>query len=258
MGILLVSLFAAFVPSSSAQGLGLFRLTPQLSLDIKNPNATVGIVPADPKPTIIELDVNYMITGILSGSAQSRFNSAGIMAQIQISVGDIPDYCNAFVMQQTVQARIRNAFESATPTPNLRVTFLEHAPLMAEVKVPITLTATVAPAFPYSVENIDRTFYVPVAAAYIPIIDAVPKDTFKEVNPGEIAVFEIELENKGNAETEFRFDLSEVPDGWTASIIAQTKIPSATLGGNSKKIVRFEIRPPYGFGQHLHSKNLEH
>jgi hypothetical protein len=250
MSIFVLGSFTALASTGSAQSFGIFRYTSDLNFGYDASKA-VNIIPADPNGSIIDLYISYQISGILSELAKTRFNNAGINAQIQLSVGEIPSYCNAILTSQLAFIKIDNSFQTAIPNPQLHVTLLEDAPLLAEVKIPINLRATVAPAFPYSIEEMERTFTVSTYAAYIPIIDVIPTRNLMEVPPGQIAAFELECENKGNAETEFLFNVKELPSGWTASMISNTKISP-----NSKKTVSVEITAPYDFGYHDQLKNI--
>jgi len=255
MGIILVGLFAAMASPTSAQGLGIFAFRPVLSINIDNPEDTAGIIPADPNGKVLEVTVLYQINGLLAQIAAPRLDSAGD-AHISVSLGEYPDYCNIYLLTQDLFIDISHEQTPSDYPIQMRVTFLENAPLLAVVNIPLILDAAVQPAFPYRVEDIKVTKIISVSAAYVPIIDAVPQQTQKEVAPGNIAEFKIDIENKGNAETQFVFELSEVPDGWTASIISQAKISSAALGGNAKKTVSLQVRPPYQFGYHDYEEQL--
>ncbi|MCJ7571603.1 MAG: hypothetical protein MUO82_06980, partial [Candidatus Thermoplasmatota archaeon] len=257
IGVILIGLFATMVPLSSAQGLnlGIFTFNPVLSINIDNPEDTAGIIPADPMGKVVKVTVFYQINGLLAQIAAPRLDNAGD-AHISVSLGEHPAYCNVYLLTQDIFIPISHEQKSSEVPISMRVTFLENAPLLAQVDIPLILTASVQPAFPYRVEDITVTKIVAVSAAYVPIIDAVPQETQKEVAPGDIAEFKIDLENKGNAETQFVFDLTEVPAGWTASIISQVKISSAAVGGNSKKTVILQVRPPYQFGYHDEEKQI--
>jgi hypothetical protein len=255
MGVIIVSLFVAMVPTISAQGLGIFSFRPVLSINIDNPEDTSGIIPADPDGKVVRVTVLYQINGLLAQIAAPRLNNAGD-AHISVTLGEYPDYCNIYLLTQDLFIDISHEQTPSDYPIQLRITFLENAPLLAVVNVPLILKAEVQPAFPYRVEDIEVTKTISVSAAYVPIIDAVPQQTQREVAPGDIAEFKIDLENKGNAETQFVFDLSEVPEGWTASIISQAKISSAAVGGNAKKTVSLQVRPPYQFGYHDEEKQI--
>jgi hypothetical protein len=255
IGVILIGLILSMAPSSSAQSLGIFTFRPVISINIDNPEDTSGIIPADPVGKTVEVSVYYQINGLLASMADQRLDSAGD-AHISVSTGPVPEYCNIYLLTQDLFIPISSEQTKSEVPIKMRVTFLETAPLLAVVNIPLILEATVQPAFPWRVEDITVEKVISVSAAYVPIIDAVPQQTFKEVSPGDIAEFKIDLENKGNAETEFVFDLSQVPEGWTASIISQTKIASAALGGNAKKTVSLQIRPPYQFGWHDEERQI--
>ncbi|MCX6666665.1 MAG: hypothetical protein NTV74_00260 [Euryarchaeota archaeon] len=244
MGILLVSLSAAFITSSSASGLGIFRLTPNLQFSYDPTNA-YNIVPADPNGSNIALYIQYQITGIFAETATKRFGTNGINAKVQITVGSVPNYCSVDLPNQDVDIEISNKYVKADPVPMLHVTFSENAPMTQRVGIPIHLKATVSPAFPWSVDLIEEDYSVWVSPAYIPLINVIPTNNFIETSPGEKATVGIECQNQGNQLTEVRYDVIEKPEGWSVGIIASTKISP-----NAKETVNLDIRPSYAFGWH--------
>jgi hypothetical protein len=250
VGLLFISIFIALAPSSSAQEQGLFKFEPYLEMNILNTEDTVGIVPADPIDTTIKLDFRYKIAGILGSWAQNVYERYSVDARLQISLGEIPSYCSAYLFKQSTSVPITTDFLSADDEITMGVRFLKEAPQQQTVSIPVHVKAAPTSAFPFTTLGVEEIFYVPVTPTYIPIIDAYPKKDLLEVAPGEIAVFEIDLENQGNQLTEFRFVDLDFPDGWTAAIVSETKIDSAQLGGESKKTVRLQVTPPYNFGYH--------
>jgi hypothetical protein len=98
--------------------------------------------------------------------------------------------------------------------------------------------------------DITRDIPITIDAEYLPIISVNPLGQLQEVSPGEIATFDIEIENQGNAKTEVKFNVLDPPEGWSVTIPSSTKLESKLYGGNPKKIVKLLVQPPYGFGYH--------
>jgi len=254
LGILLFSSLAVFTTNGSAAGLGLFNLKSEVTFSYDSSKA-YGIIPADQTGATISLYIQYQIQGILSQMAARVYKAYGLetAAQIEISVGSFPEstYCSASIITQSVQAPIGPSFKPTTVTPAVHVVFLANAPYLAQVNVPVIIKATAPPAFPFRIDPVEKTYYVSVSAAYIPIIDVTPSPIFQETPPGNIAFFNIVCDNKGNGETEFKFDVQNVPEGWSVGIVN-----SVLVSPNTQKTVSLEIRTPYGFGYHDDQKDI--
>lgn len=250
IGILLVSLSAAIVPSSSAKGFGIFELTPYLQFNYDTTNVD-NIIPDNPNGSKIDLHIFYQISGLLASFGVKRL-AAEQKVQINIQIGQIPDYCMASLTQQTVYATPAIDFANGEAGPTqLKVTFTKNAPYPASVNIPIIVTATVAPAFPWSVKPITQTYYITVSAGYLPIIDVTPNPKYLETSPGSLATIGIGCENIGNGETEFRFEIVDMPAGWTAQMI-----DSKFISANAKESLSLQVRGPIGFGYHDETETI--
>lgn len=92
---------------------------------------------------------------------------------------------------------------------------------------------------------------LPFTVGYYPLLSvSTPDSNVKDINPDETASFNIELENRGNGNTEAISKVMDIPEGWTAEIITSTLLGSNLLGGNTKKTLSLKIKSPYGFGYH--------
>ena len=78
----------------------------------------------------------------------------------------------------------------------------------------------------------------------------IPEGTVKKIGPLDIAKFDIEIENMGNAKTTVICNAINLPEGWVASVDQETIIETGIGGNNPKKTVSLAIQPPYGFGYH--------
>ena len=254
MGILLVSLSAAFVPSSSAAGFGLLSPTPSLQFTY-DPANTQNILPDNPTGSWIDLSVAYQIEGLLSKFAVNSYgpNRANVKAEIQFTIGAVPSYCNAYVQPQTTKARVAQSYTDGTADDQVRlhVSFTKDVPYMQSVSIPITATATVPSVFPFSISEKSKTITVTVTSAYLPIIDITPDPKYLETTPGGLATFGIQCDNKGNGETEFQFEIMDIPEGWSAQIVDQKMISA-----NTKEPITLQVRGPIGFGYHDETQTL--
>ena len=104
----------------------------------------------------------------------------------------------------------------------MHISFTEKAPAFVPATVVIEMYSHEISNFFYKIEDVTRTAEISFIPDYIPIIDATPKSTYKEISPGKIVTFDIDLENLGNAKTEFVFNVIDIPKGWSASILSNT------------------------------------
>ncbi len=84
----------------------------------------------------------------------------------------------------------------------------------------------------------------------------MPRSTIKEIKPGEIVIFYIDLENLGNAQTEFIFRVTKVPMGWSASIPSNIKVGKRLENQSTKETVELRIQPHFDFGYHNEQEDI--
>jgi len=246
IGILLVSLSAAIVPSSSAAGI--FKQTPYMQFIYDSKNAD-NIIPDNLNGSKIPITISYKIASMFAGLAVNRLKAQDVQINIQIGHDQLPSYCMASVKPQVIY--VTPSIDFVEATTELKVTFTKNAPFPASVNIPIIVTASLAPAFPWSVETLTQTYFVTVSAGYIPIIGVTPDPKYLETSPGSIATFGIDCANIGNGETDFQFEVVDVPAGWNAQIVDSKYIPP-----NSKETLALQVRGPIGFGYHDETETI--
>jgi len=244
IGILLFSIFAAFIPSVSA----LIPSTPVLKLEPVNVEDLTPLVNIK-QPVKIEIKVTYSVTGPFSSIVTSSFETQNVVAPIGLSVVDPGLGISASVEPNVLQPKIKASGETFD-TAILSVTFTEYVIGKLDVPITIKMEAQKVSGFLFHIEGLTQTGTITIAPQYSPIIYVLPADTLYEVTPGEVLNIPIYLENLGNDKTRFILGVDDLPEGWVASINTDIVVDSAIAGGNNKETVMLSVMPPYNFGYH--------
>jgi hypothetical protein len=236
--LVLVSFFIILIPTSSA---ALFGMTSNVKMNYKI-TENMKVVPLSGQLSV-PINVSYQIEGVFAKAWEGLLGS--LTATVDIRVKETPQWATALVTPNVVTPDISTTWKSEEAY--VHISFDATAQANDPVVIIIEMTASA----PISrIRSVTKSFEISFTPTFLPIIDVNPKTVYKEVSPGEIAVFDIELENLGNAETEFLFTVTEVPKTWTASIVSNTKVDSTLAGGSGKKTVTLSVTPPYDFGYH--------
>ena len=243
MGILLVSLFVAFIPSTSA---ALFGNDADVKMTYDAIAASNKVVPLSGEITI-PINISTQVQGLFANILVPILSNRGVTTSVDLSVKNSPPWATARVSPNVVNPKISTSWTGEEAY--VHVSFNVDSPAHETAIFTIEMHASVPGAFG-RVREVTKTAEIAFVPSYLPIIDATPQSTYKEMSPGEILTFNIDLENLGNAETEFLFSVIDVPDGWSASIISNTKVGSRVDGNDPTKTVQLFVQAPYGFGYH--------
>ncbi len=243
MGILIVSIFASFIPSTSA---GILTTDIDVKMNYDAVAASNKVVPLQGE-VIIPIDISIQIQGVFANMYQNLFQGR-TSASVDLSIGSTPSWASALVTPNVVNPEI-SATWGESEEAYVHISFSENAPAHMALVIVLNMHASV-PGSLGLVKEVDKTAEISFTPSYLPIIDATPKITFKEISPGEIAEFVIDLKNLGNAETEFMFWTENVPNDWAATIPASKIVTSAIGGGDPTDTVILVVQPPYNFGYH--------
>lgn len=250
MGILLISVFVSLVPSTSAR---LLTSTVDVKMEYDASAASNNIIPLVDQ-LIIPINISTQIQGVFA-KLYERILEGRTSASVDLSVGQTPSWASAMISPNVVTPDISSTW-GAPQQAYVYISFDETAPANMPLVIEIQMHAYV-PGSLGLIQDATKSADIQFTPAFLPIIDATPKSTYKEINPGDIVTFDIDLENLGNAETEFLFSVVSVPDGWSASIISNTKVGSRVDGKDPTKTVQLFVQPPYGFGYHNERKDIK-
>ena len=250
MMTLSVGIFTVCMPTTSAGPIMNFldkayNCNSVVNIEYDNNAARSTFLPVDMVKEI-PLTIRYRVTGLFAEEIPLYYQGGEAYNFIYMSVEKTPDWCTA-----SVQPSVIFAFPRAEGTTNsalLSVYVSEDAYAFSEG------TIAVKADIPRRMGAIlGGTFYqnITFTPGYLPNLKLnTPDGTSKLMGPGGTAGFRIDVENLGNADTKLNCSISDLPEGWTASISSDTVIGSKAYGTNPKKTIQFVVQPPYGFGYH--------
>ncbi len=250
-GVLLFSLFAVFIPSSSA---GPVKIKPLIN--VTYPTAEENLIPLS-GALEIPLYTTFALTGPLASIVEKRSLLKNTAIQIELKVVSTEDWCEASISNHLVQLTLgyTEPFQST-----LIVTVTENAPAFAQGIVKISATSKEQPSLLFSIAEETFEFDVSFIIGYWSVVSyQMPKGTLMEVGPLDTADFEIEIENLGNGPTYVAIEIIDIPEGdWSINIASSVQLSSAVYGGEgTTKTVHLIVKPPYGFGFHNERENFK-
>jgi len=205
--------------------------------------------PIVPRGEVIELPIMVtleIVTGPRFGYGLLE-GYKGSQALIDLAVVDRPSWCYATLKSDLLVTNISEREQAST---SLYIHVNENAPAYGYGYVKIQVTC----ANLGLIKGDDESFTLRFKPAFIPIIKTdFPESTAKEINPNSKAVFPIEVENIGNAQTRVFFEIDGIPDGWSA-VVTDSLIIDSTKG--SKETAYLTVIPPSGTGYHYDQANI--
>ncbi|MEA2055825.1 MAG: PGF-CTERM sorting domain-containing protein [Candidatus Thermoplasmatota archaeon] len=250
MGILLFSIFVACMPSSTA---GILPCNPYLKLEYDASKIEGDIMPLGGASSI-PINVGYELASIFADQAV-KWLGGKVVPSIELSVEGAPDYCTAWVEPNVVYPELSKNWKFAQA--NVWVSFKESAPARSEVKLRIRMHSNEITDIFFKIPEVTNYAEISFTPGYLPIISVTPQGNFKEISPGEVATFDINLENLGNAKTEVTFRVLNFPEGWSPNIISSTTLGTGVLGENAKSTIQLIVQPPYNFGYHNDRETIQ-
>ena len=248
-GILLLSLFIAFVPTTSA---GIISVPPLIN--VSYPAQEENIVP-NGGVLQIPLDTTFTLTGAFASFAESGLLGRSVV-QIELKVVQKPDWCTASISNPLANIQV------GEPTPYrslLTVTVTEAAPAFQQGVVRISATSQLQRSVLFNIAEVSVDFDINFIIGYWSVVAyGMPTGTYAEVGPLETADFQIDIENLGNGPTLVAIELVDVPeDEWSINVAASVQLGSGIFEGEAKrKTAHLKIKPPYGFGFHNDRKTF--
>lgn len=251
-GILLCSLFAIFVPTSSAGPLKV----PTLILVQQVTEGKQNIVPNSGV-----LEIPLITTFQLYGPFASLLRAFSLLKEtaikITLTVDYTPDYCEAVIINPQVELSMDPSTEPRQSRLSLTIT--EQAPAFTQGKVRIKAISEEQPSLLFSIKEGEFVSEVPFEIGYWPVISHdEPRGNLMEIGPLETADFPITIENLGNGPTYVAIELIDIPKGdWSVNIADSVQLGSAITGVGTSKTVHLIVKPPYGFGIHNERQNFK-
>ncbi|HHH80059.1 MAG TPA: hypothetical protein ENL13_04065 [Thermoplasmatales archaeon] len=225
----------------------LYHCEPFFKVEYNKTSLEEPITPLS-EPREIPVRIGCMINGLFADIVADTYSSYEVPLFVNLYVEETPEWCTATVTPPLIYMPISSTWHSENATVFL--TLKENAPAFEQAKIKIRIRSDSVGKRVIIPEG-NTTLDIPFRTGYIPIISlSVPEGNYKIISPYDTARFKIDVENLGNEKTELTSYALNVPDGWTVTITSNTVLDSKARGGNPKKSIELDVKPPYGFGYH--------
>jgi len=239
MGIFLIGLFAAFMPTSTAAS-GIFQGNIELTYDADDIPSTIR-----PESDIARIDlyINHFASGLGSKFVIPFFSANTV--PIELSVEDTPDWLTVSVAPGVVYPKL--GMEKA-PTPEravVSISLTPNAPAFQTQSIVIIAEHNAIPPIQPAIQKLP----IEIKSGYYSNYQ-YEYPTFKEIGAGETVTFPIDITGYSNARSRIIFEVIDPAEGWSTSINTEFFLGTTALGEDATGTVNFMIQSPLDFGYH--------
>jgi len=240
---LISSLSIINLPRTSAIG-DIYNCTSIIDIDYNHNLTKEALLPIN-MTLNIPITVNYRVEGYYEEYIPDIYTNIGQEVFIYVEIFNTPSWCEAAITPSFILLPATS--EGVSKNLNLSIQINQNAKAFAYGNI----------AIEFKVEQMGAITgeifykYVSFQNAYFPMLNFnTPEGTSKSVTPGEIADFDLEIENLGNSLTNVSITVIEAPDDWTVGVPENILVDSANSNNKAKKTVKISISPSYSTGYH--------
>lgn len=249
MLLVLVSVFATIIPTSSAKFSDIYSCYSIIKIDYDTDAANDPFLPVDMVKEI-PTTLTYYVEGYFDEEVPPYYSYLDNF--IYLYIVEKPDWCTVTVTPNFL--KIKATSEGLTENVSLIVKVDENAHALSIGKIGIKVEVDSMGAIKGGTFHSNISF-IP---GYYPLLNLnIPDGTVKKIGPLDTAKFDIEIENMGNAKTIVICDALDLPEGWVVSVDQETVIGTGTISDNPKKIVSLVVQPPYELGYHNDRETIQ-
>lgn len=249
MGILLVSVFAAMVPVSSAKEGGFFGFAHVVEIQWPNiENDTLAIKPFE-ESRAYNIEVKYTLVKGPLGKLIYRFLYAGRRVNIQLNIESYPaEWSTVTMFDNTITLGLpQDPAEEKTYQHQILISVDDKAPAFREGKIAIRVTVDAVGM----IDSFDEVIELTMRPDYSPQLNVVPETQTKVIGPMDTTEIPIKVTNLGNGQTKVSFKVRNVPEDWMA-IVTDFII----LDPDQTETVYLTVKPSRGFGYHDETESI--
>lgn len=257
LGIIFISVIIAFLPTVSGAPFDrlnkAYALYSQIQVDYDKHATEEPFLPVDMVQEI-PLTVNYRVAGVYADQITPVYVEDGNYNYIHLYVEETPEWCTVSLMPSFLIMPALSDWNSVNSSLIVKVN--ENALAYSEGTIKLRIEVEKMGAIN------GGTFYqdIPFKPGYLPFlkINALNGATAL-IGPEDIATFDIEVENLGNAKTQVESRILALPKGWTATITSNAILES-TASEQSKKdtdMIQLVVKPPINFGYHNDRESIK-
>lgn len=236
-GIILMSLFVAFIPSVSA---GFINVPPLII--ITYPVQEENLVP-NSGVLDIPLSIDFTLTGPFGKFVEQRSKFKDKVLEIELKIVNTEDWCIASISNPDVKLALQytEPFKS-----RLTVTITEEAPAFTQSVVTISATSKMQSGIIFNIAEETVEFDVSFVNGYWSAVSYhLTEGTNAEIGPYDTAHFPIDIENNGNGPTKVEIELLDYPkEKWAIDIDSNVSLSSPIYSNEDNlKTVILRIKP---------------
>jgi hypothetical protein len=246
LGMLLFSMFMMLAPTSSADEIkesGLISISHSVEVTWANEkNASIAIKPLQGSQAY-ELDIVHTLTkGPFGGGIYSLFY-AGQKVDMKVEIENYPhEWTQVTAFADTIDFALPQDLEKETKrTHTLFISVFDNAPAQQEGKIALRITIPKIGM----IEGYDKVIELPFRADYLAKLNVLAETQTKVIGPMDTTEIPIKVTNLGNGETIVKFNIPNIPSGWSALVTDQV-----ILSPDQIETVFLTVKPPKGFGYH--------
>jgi len=218
-----------------------FQLKSILEIEIEKTKGGEVFIINPSSPEIINLSIRYKIDTLPIGLKLKMFINKFISnpnlqkepsISISLSLEGLPSYCTAEFEPKNFKFNISDSLQEGEV--QLKISVDNQAPALEKNNIIIKATAKPYDSFVIpKIQESTAEAKITVSPYYLGIIDLKNHNWFSFIKPGENAVTNLTVINKGNSETSVDIEVENPPEFWTISI-DPSNIPSLAIGEEKK------------------------
>lgn len=197
------------------------------------------------------VEINYFVSGLGSRSVIPFlwFRTVPIWLAIEHS----PEYLIASMEPEVVCPHLRIQKTEFPEISWVSAAFTREAPGFQTISVYVCAEQETLYGFfgflPLIASTINRIPIQLRAGYYHDLEIEAPSEVYTPSS--ETTVFEIFLTNNGNARTQVRFEIVEIPEGWTINIPSEVFVGTPVLHEENTVTIEISVQPPSDFSGNL-------
>ena len=245
MGIILVGLFAAFLPTSTAAS-GLFQGNIELTYDVDDVPSTIR-----PESDIARIDlyVNHFASGLGSRYVIPFFSANTV--PIELLIEDTPDWITVSVAPGVVYPKLGMEKAETPERAIVSISLTPNAPAFQTQSIVVVAKHNAIPPIQSALNKIP----IEIKSGYYSNYQ-YEYPTFKEIGAGETVTFPKDNKGYSNARSRIIFEVVDPPEGWSTSINTEFFLGTTALGEDATGTVNFMVQSPLDFGYHNEVKQF--
>ena len=253
--IILLILFCSSIVILCPTGLSnavdeIYQCEPFIELEYNESILKQTIMPYD-DPVQIPIKIKTRLIG--PGVDAVKYHGAldKIYLIVHLSIEEVSEGCHASINPPFVRYQgIYDEYQTSNAT--LSFTIDQYLPAFSLKNVKINISVeTLGKLKTPLVKGKDFFIDMPFKVGYMSQLSfSYPEENVKSIGPEATAVFPIEIENWGNAESNVNIEVEDIPEDWQASIINNLTLGTNLFGDETKETLSLNVKPPINFGYH--------